>query len=164
MREVTCTCGAVVPDEPGPTHRYLSSAPACWRIYGEVLAKEYSAPEYFRVHKLTVDAWAVQHPGRPSRQTIQSEAVHLARLCMLIERGWSLENADAVLARFGRRDKTAMHWLVPPADMGPITVLDVSYARDASSHCDRVWRWARSVWAAWRDHHEQIRAWVDRYV
>lgn len=52
-------CGGVFAEIQGPTHRYLESSPGCWAAYGEVLAREYSDPAYFQVHRLTVDAYAV---------------------------------------------------------------------------------------------------------
>ena len=81
-------CGALVPEIEGPTHRYLGASPGCWAVYGEVLEKEYG--DYLRyapVHRLTVDAYAAQHPGVPSPQSIQSVAVHLIRLHLVLERG-----------------------------------------------------------------------------
>ena len=62
------SCGAQVPDVEGPTHRYMLSSPGCWAVFGEVLAREYSNALYMKNHRLTVDAYAVQHPGKPSRQ------------------------------------------------------------------------------------------------
>jgi hypothetical protein len=35
-------CGAVVPDADGPAHRYFGASPGCWRLYGEVLGREYA--------------------------------------------------------------------------------------------------------------------------
>jgi Family of unknown function (DUF5946) len=49
-------CGVSLPDVKGPTHAYLHSSPACWALYGEVLAREYSNPARFVVHQLTVDS------------------------------------------------------------------------------------------------------------
>ena len=50
----------------GPTHPYYGCSPACWARYGEVLAREFQDPAYFGLHQLTVDAYAVQHPGSRS--------------------------------------------------------------------------------------------------
>lgn len=157
-------CGADVPEEDGPTHRYLESAPACWRIYTELLAREYGDRKYFAVHRLSVDAYAAQHPGRKSPQTIQSAAVHLARLCMLIERKWPLERANDVMKRFADRDKSQMVWLEPPESKGDVTVVDVAKAANAGEHAELVWKWARSAWEAWAPHHAQVRVWIDRYL
>jgi hypothetical protein len=157
-------CGADVPDEDGPTHRYLESAPGCWRIYTELLAREYTDREYYRVHRLSVDTYAVQHPGRKSPQTIQSATVHLARLYVLIERNWPIERANDVMTRFAGRDKSQMFWLDPPASRGNVTVADVARAAGAAQHAELVWKWARSAWEAWSPHHAQIRVWVDQYL
>ena len=75
-------CGALFEERAGPTHRYMESSPACWAAYGEVLAREYSDQAFYAVHRMSVDTYAVQHPGQPSPQTIQSVAVHLIRLCL----------------------------------------------------------------------------------
>lgn len=31
-------CGALAPDQDGPVHKYMLSAPGCWTLYGSVLA------------------------------------------------------------------------------------------------------------------------------
>ena len=67
ITRIACTgCGALVPDTPGPTHRYIGASPQCWALFGEVLAREYSDFRYASVHQLTVDSYAAQHPGTPS--------------------------------------------------------------------------------------------------
>jgi hypothetical protein len=64
MNSIPCIgCHALFPDVDGPVHRYMESSPGCWASYGEVLVREYTEPSYFGVHRLTVDAYAVQHPG-----------------------------------------------------------------------------------------------------
>jgi hypothetical protein len=55
----------------------MESSPGCWQIYGEVLAREYSDAAFRSIHRLTVDSYAVQHPGQPTAQSIQSVCVHL---------------------------------------------------------------------------------------
>ncbi|MFI4921761.1 MAG: DUF5946 family protein [Gammaproteobacteria bacterium] len=152
-------CGAEFPDQEGPTHRYMESSPACWAAYGEVLAREYSDPAYFQVHRLGVDAYAVQHPGHPSPQTIQSVAVHLIRLCMLLERGLPMERAnDAMLKASERED--LYRWLEPPLSRGSVTVADVRHADNVEAHMTAVRRWAESAWTAWAPHHSTVRSWL----
>lgn len=71
-------CGALVPNFEGSTpHPYIGASAGCWSIYGEILAKEFGEYEYPSIHRLTVDAYCVQHPGTSSRKSIQSVAVHL---------------------------------------------------------------------------------------
>jgi len=157
-------CGAEVPEESGPTHRYLESAPACWRIYTELLARDYTDPAYYEHHRLCVDAYAVQHPGRPSPQTLQSAAVHLVRLYMILEGGLPLAQANDFMKRFAERDKQSMHWLEPPQRRGELTVVDVAVAGDAAEHATLAWKWAASAWNAWSPHHPQIRQWAFAYL
>lgn len=162
MKTDTCfSCGGEYPDIEGPTHRYMSSSPGCWAVYGEVLAREYSDPQYFRVHRLTVDSYAVQHPGSPSRQSIHSVGLHLIRLCLFLEHGLAAEAANAAMLEAGKH-KHDFVWLEPPETLGDITVSDVAKATDASEHIRRVRAWARSAWEAWSVHHATIRSFLER--
>jgi Family of unknown function (DUF5946) len=70
--ERSACIGCGVPAIDGPTHRYMESSPGCWHAYGEVLAQEYSDEAFRAAHRLTSDTCAVQHPGRPSPQSIRS--------------------------------------------------------------------------------------------
>ena len=160
MSELCFSCGAPVPDIDGPVHRYMDSSPGCWAIFGEVLTREYSDYAYAAHHRLTVDAYAVQHPGKPSPQTIASVAVHLARLCLVLERGVPIDYATRVMQKLTKH-KSMFFWLEPPSHMGPLTVLDVWEAEDAVSHIKAVSDWASSAWSAWEKHHDQIRKWID---
>ena len=110
-----CTgCGLVLPVREAPSHAYLGSSPACWALYGEVLAREYSDPAYSRVHQLTVDTYAVQHPGVPARRSIQSVAVHLMTLCLVLEDGADPREGPKLHKRFV--ESPSFHWLEPPQD------------------------------------------------
>ncbi|MBO6576782.1 MAG: hypothetical protein JJ896_14230 [Rhodothermales bacterium] len=139
----------------------MTSSPGCWACFGEILAREYSDLDYHEVHRLTVDTYAVQHPGTPSPQSIRSVALHGIRLCAILERDLALRDANEVM-----KQKAAVRseftWLTPPDSLGAITVLDVVKAANADEHSALVWSWARSVWDAWSPHHDTFRAWLDR--
>jgi Family of unknown function (DUF5946) len=152
-------CAALVPDIAGPTHRYMESSPGCWAIYGEVLAREYSNPAYGIMHRLTVDAYAVQHPGKRSSQSIQSVAIHLLRLYLILERGYTDASAAKAMPILARH-KGSFYWMDPPPSLGDETVLHVRSAKDPTAYEQAVWEWARSAWQAWAPHHEQIRLWL----
>ncbi len=159
-RYIPCVgCGAHVPDIEGPTHRYIESAPGCWAIYGEVLAREYSDYRYARLHQLTVDTYAVQHPGKPSPQSIQSVAVHLMSLYLVFEEGRASWETAQVMQRAASQ-KGRFKWLDPPASRGKLTVLDVHRAETPDEHAQRVEEWARDVWHSWSAHHQTVRAWA----
>jgi hypothetical protein len=153
-------CGLVLPVREGSTHAYVGSSPACWALYGEVLAREYNDASYRRVHQLTVDTYAVQHPGVSERRAIQSVAVHLMTLCLVLEDGVDPREGPALHKRFVKRP--FFDWLEPPRPNGRLTIADVLEARTAPDHERKVGEWARDVWAAWAPHHATVRAWLDR--
>lgn len=152
-------CGALVPDEAGPTHAYLGASPGCWAVYGEVLAREYGDYRYPAVYRLTVDTYPVQHPGTPSRRSIQSVAVHLVALYLVLEQGFSSEKATQAMRRV-LRHRHQFVWLTPPASLGAVTILDVLDTTTLADHEQAVKRWAESVWRGWSPHHDMVRRWA----
>ena len=159
MKMVSCkSCGGLFPNIKAPTHRYMKSSPGCWAIYGEVLAREYSDPAYFAIHRLTVDTYAVQHPGEPSPQSIKSVGVHLIRLYLLLECGLDMQHANDAMLVINQM-KANFSWLTPPPVLGVVTVADVHQATTVEQHTQLVREWATSVWEAWSPHHEIIRQW-----
>jgi hypothetical protein len=156
-------CGALVPDIDGPAFRYPESgSPGCWAIYTEILARQYQGFDDATSHKLSVDAYAVQHPGRRTPQTVQSVNVHLISLSLFLERGYDSARSNQMMDQAIRRFKGQFSWLEPPASRGALTVLDVVWAGDAEDHQPRVRRWAESAWEAWSPHHAAIHAWVHK--
>jgi hypothetical protein len=151
----------MLPATEGMIHPYMESSPACWATYTEVLAREYSNPALFAsVHRRTVDAYAVQHPGRPSSQSIQSVSVHLMSLCLTLERDAPPKFATEAISA-GTRNRNLV-WLTPPASLGSLTVVDVAGTSSAAEHETAVRAWSQSAWEAWRPHHAAVRSWVDQ--
>ena len=139
-------CGAIVPRSDGPRHEYIGASPGCWAIFGEVSARGMAADQ------LRVDAYAAQHPGVPSRRSIQSVAVHLISLCLQIKHGAAPARArEGIVAALDIAYRFV--WLDPPAFDGTLTIVDVAAGADV-----RVW--AESVWRAWAPHHDTVRAWL----
>lgn len=157
-RQVCPGCGSDLPAVDGPLHAYMTSSPACWAAFGQVMAREYADRSLMAIHRLSVDAWAVQHPGDGSRQAVQSVGLHLARLMVQIEGGLSGEAANTAMLGFARR-KAELPPL-PPRAAYAVTVADVLHAVDPVAHQAAVRRWADSAWAAWSDQHDFIRRWA----
>jgi CTP:molybdopterin cytidylyltransferase MocA len=152
-------CGAWFEPLPGgATRAYLGASPACWAAFSELIAREFSDPAYGRVHRHTVDAYAVQHPGNPGRRQQQSVAVHLVALCHWLEHGFSMERLNPITQRLTAR-KDDWPWLDPPSGY-EMTVLDALSASSGEEHADLVRRWAASVWEAWSEHHDRVREWA----
>jgi hypothetical protein len=137
----------------------MLSSPGCWAAFGELLASEYGDPARMRVHGLTVDAYAVQHPGVETAAARRSAGIHLARLLLVVERGLALEDMNAAIRVIDRR-KDDFEWLTPPTMAGTLTVANVLGAVTVAEHEERVWAWARSAWGAWEGHHARIREWM----
>lgn len=143
----------------GPVHRYMASSPGCWATYGEILVREYSNPSYFGLHRLTVDAYALQHPDVPSEQTIQSIALHLCSLYTIFECAFEMSAATNLMKRMSKH-KAKFSWLEPPEILGSITVRRVWESEGSDAHLNEVEEWAKSTWLAWEKHHSQVRTWV----
>jgi hypothetical protein len=160
MAVSTCPgCGVVLPDVAGPSHPYMLSSPACWAMYGEVLARSYSDPQLRGVHQLLVDAFAVQHPGVPDRRSAQSVGLHLMTLCLFLERG--VDPAEGPRLHKQMIEWPAFGWLEPPQSRGEITVANVHAAASTTDRIAATKAWARSAWEAWSPHHETVRGWLD---
>ncbi len=110
--------------------------------------------------RLAEDAYAVQHPGTPDRRSIQSVAVHLMGLCVLLEGDGASRRLQPVLGRMPARRTLDLHWLTPPAPNGRLTVRDALDAGSGDEHAGVVEAWARDVWRAWRPHHATVREWL----
>lgn len=113
-------CGGLFPRYEGATHRYLESSPGCAEACGRLFAQHYEQMTVFGdVYRLANDAYAVQHPGQPSPQTINSAGIHLIRLCLTIEHGLPSKHANEAVLAAGQRKKE-YRWLEPPAFKGAI--------------------------------------------
>src|SRR5437773_11762704 len=103
--------------------------------------------------QLVVDAYAAQHPGLPSRKSIQSVAVHLISLCLQLEQGATPAQArQAIIAALAMAYRLV--WLEPPPWSGAMTIVDVADGADVRA-------WAESVWRAWTPHHATVREWIN---
>lgn len=151
-------CGSRLPTVDGPTHAYMTSSPACWAAFGEVMAREFQNPDLLPIHRLSVDAWAIQHPGDGSRRAIQSVGLHLARLMTQLDEGLEGEAANARMLSFAAR-KSELPELTPPSRWS-MTVAEVAPALDPGEHAAAVRAWAEAVWDDMAHHQQFIRRWA----
>ncbi|MFI4971928.1 MAG: DUF5946 family protein [Hyphomicrobiales bacterium] len=154
-------CGALVPRVEGPVHRYMTSAPGCWAMHGEISARLLSDRGAIGFRQLCVDAYAVQHPGTPNPQAIQSVAGHLMSLHAQLERGLPSASAPALLQR-ATQPKAQYHWLEPPSFEGRRTIGHMLANTGDPGRAAR--EWASDAWQAWAAHHAQVRVWYDRLI
>lgn len=142
--------------DPPVEHR---ASAGCYAIAGEVLARDYSDPDYYRLaHQIVVDAYAAQHGGGSSRREVQTVALCLMTLCLFIEQGVAPEHGPSLHQRMTVR-RPQFTRLEPPDMHGLMTVADLLPARDAAEHARLALKWGGQVWGAYKAHHETVRAW-----
>jgi hypothetical protein len=131
----------------------------CLKLFEEILAREFSDYRYGRIHRLTVDAYSLQHPDKYMRSG-KSFAAHLTGMCA------ALEYEDALAL-----NQTVQKWLSTnpkidkpahlPERRGSLNITYIISASDADEHDKRVREWARDVWGAWSEHHDLARRLMD---
>jgi hypothetical protein len=169
MTERCVGCGGEFPRIEGPTHRYMTSAPGCWQRYRALLEVLYSQPGLRSALVMCVDTYAVQHPGAPGPQAIQSVAVHLLNMHGYLVRGRPVqipqktfsERAFDAIVPTSRR---ALFWLEPPSFSGSLTVLDMPITGTGDEITVGAQAWAQAVWMAWAPHHVQVAEWYATYA
>ena len=156
METETCmACGLRTSKVDGPVHKYLISSPGCWAKYGEVLAREYENSEYMAVHALTVDAYALQHPGIENLRTINSANIHLASMYCHFKLGKSIGELSQVKQKLTKH-KDQFVWMDPPENVSEITVADILESESASEHRKSVLKWSEYIYEQWEAHHSYI--------
>jgi len=128
---------------------------ACLKLFEEILAREFSDYRYGRIHRLTVDAYSLQHPDKYMRSG-KSFAAHLTGMCAALEH----QDAPALNQAVQRWLSTNPQVLKPahlPERRGALSITYIYSAADADEHVKRVREWARDVWGAWAEHQELAR-------
>jgi CTP:molybdopterin cytidylyltransferase MocA len=160
LAEACPGCGArYAPHPTDETHAYIGASPACWAAFGELLAREFQDRAYGRLHRHTVDVYAVQHPGQDARRERQSVAIHLIGLCHWLEHGLDASRVIAATQAMLKVDRPEWPWLEPPIEY-EVTVRDVLTAESGSEHERLVRAWAERTWEAWVAHHDLVRRWA----
>lgn len=160
LAEACPGCGARYgPHATVTTHAYVGASPACWAAFGELLARESQDRAYGRLHRHTVDVYAVQHPGEDDRRQRRSVAIHLIGLCHWLEHGLDARRVNVATRAMLQGSRPDWKWLAPPSDYA-MTVGDVLIAGTGAEHERLVRRWAELTWEAWRPHHDVVRRWA----
>jgi hypothetical protein len=143
--DVCESCGEVVTDGKA----------GCLKLFEAILAREFSDYRYGKIHRLTVDAYALQHPDAYMRSG-KSFAAHLTGMCAALER----EDAFSI-------NQIVQRWLSTnpqidkPADIpkhrGSLTISYILNAEDKEEHVKRVREWAQNIWAAWAEQQDLAR-------
>lgn len=133
----------------------------CQKLFDEVLAREFGDFRYARLHRLTVDAYSLQHPSEYMRSG-KSYAAHLTGMCAAMERDDAGGVNEAVQRWLNGAKALERPSEPPPSTRGSLTVAHVHGAANAEEHLARVREWARTTWDAWHDYHAVARQWIDQ--
>jgi hypothetical protein len=118
------------------------------------------SPEAFRLARLLVDAFGMQHPAR-SGKSRKSYAAHLTGLACGIEyqcAQWLYADLQRWLSR--ESSTAGLQRPSPPAMLGRLTIRYVFDAPDQTEADRRIPIWAKEVWAAYSTQHELVRGWI----
>ena len=146
-------CGALTPE----------GRAECQNLFEEVLAKEFGDFRYARFHRLTVDAYSLQHPRRYMRSD-KSFVAHLTGMFAALECDDPRIVNQAMQRWLNGARRVERPGNPPPRKRGQLTIEYVLAATDAEEHLGRVREWARSAWGAWGAHHSLARQWIDRAI
>jgi uncharacterized protein DUF5946 len=130
----------------------------CQAIFDELLARDFGDATYFRVHRLFVDTYALQHPERYCASA-KSFVAHLGGLCSILEHGAS-RAVGADWLRTWLDGTPAIERPAPPAARGAVTIAEVRAAEGPEAHGEAVERWARATWEAYLPLQALARSWV----
>ena len=150
MRDADCpSCGA----------KDVDGLIGCDTAFCNLIGREFADPQIFRAHRLTVDAYCLQHPERYMIST-KSAAAHLTGICWSLEVGESI-HLPAALKRFVDGPRVFTRVPVPPRLLrGDMNITHLRAISDPDDYLMAARKWARSAWSAWSCGWEQARAWV----
>ena len=132
----------------------------CQRLFDEVIAREFGDFRYAREHRLTVDAYSLQHPDEYMRSA-KSYAAHLTGAYVALELGAGAETNRSVQQWLGGSKALQRPDQPGPRKRGALTVLHVHQATDPDDHLRRVREWATSAWEAWQAYRATAKQWTD---
>lgn len=141
----------------------VNSIEECQARFEKILEREFTNPVFFKVHRLTIDAYSLQHPEQYMKST-KSAAAHLTGMCWSMEHSYSQHLAGTIKKWVdGARTFTR---IAPPMPLarGEITLNHVIDISDPEKYFIAVTEWAESAWNAWQIHWPQARKWIEEAI
>jgi hypothetical protein len=132
----------------------------CRALWDEQLATDFGDARFFRVHRVMVDTYCLQHPARHCASA-KSFAAHLTGLCWALEHDGDRAVGNETLRRW-LNGRVAIERPEPPAERGALTVANVRAAADPRTHAEIVERWARATWDAYAPLHPVAHRWIEQ--
>ncbi len=153
-------CGVRQPISEAYADERFNASAECWQLYGELtaytVAKGYADGDF--IHQLAVDTYSAQHAT--GHGPAIGAAFALIGLYLACEQGYSGRQVQHMHGLLARRSKTWPRF-VPPPHVGDVTILDVMQAAPGEARDAMLRRWGQSVWEAWGQEHERVKALVE---
>lgn len=143
-----------------PDCRAPGGQEACQLIFDEILALEFGDYRHARLHRLTVDAYSLQHPAKYMRSG-KSYAPHLTGMHAALVDGDADSINKVVQKWLSSNPKIARPGNPPGKNRGDLNISHLKNAYDPDDHLRRVQEWAESIWPSWRDYHRFAKKWID---
>lgn len=131
----------------------------CQKLFDEILAREFGDYRYASEHRLTVDAYSLQHPAEYMRSA-KSYAAHLTGMYAALEIENTTSANRAVQRWLGGRKILKRPGEPAQQERGTFTIVHPYEAETPEEHLRRVREWAVSTWAAWYSYHDLAKQWV----
>lgn len=131
----------------------------CKSRFDEVIARDFSNALYFRIHRLVVDTYCLQHPDEYCASA-KSLAAHLVGLCSILEDGASPATGSAKLQQWlnGAKQLTKPQL---PERRGLIRLGDLPMEADPNGWEQAVRNWADETWKAYETLQPLAREWLE---
>jgi hypothetical protein len=121
----------------------------CHRLFEEILAREFRDYRYGTIHRLTVDAYSLQHPDEYMRSG-KSFAAQLTGMCVAFEHE-DTSTLNRVMQQWLSTNTRIEKPAQIPKRRGNLTIAYIHGALDADEQIKRVREWARDVWNMWSE-------------
>ncbi len=138
----------------------LGGRDGCDAAFHELGARAIANPGFAYRRRAVVDAYCLQHPTYIL--SLKSFAAHLCGLCAAVERPADPRAERAIWSDL-RIPPDAVKPAVP-AVRGSRTLADVCEAATPRAFHAAADAWIADVWAAWSEHHDLARRWLDYSV
>ena len=130
----------------------------CQRVFESIGLREYEDMRFARYHRIVVDVYAMQHPGRYGRSA-KSFAAHLTGLCAWVEREADAQSINAAVQRW-LSGPSPVEKPPLPGSYGAVTIGSLVPADEPVRYGEVLRTWARTTWDAYAPLHATARAWI----
>ncbi len=162
MNVVTCPgCGLSHERRGLAREAGLAASGECRAESGLVLSAFYE-PDLVDLRQHVVDAYACTHPDISTRRGRMTTGLCLMTLDLYLECGQPVSDGSRMhqeMMRAGAGDFPALD--PPPPGTAPTHRLLTEAPRATYAELSRIW--GAAVWAAWEQHHTQVREWNLRW-